>query len=195
LGTDVTGVAGATDPHNARLDRGHLDFIAHHLVTTNYVYELPFGRHRLRPLLDGWQLAGIVTVASGQPFSVTFTSNVQGWPSSRADVAGGTLYPADPSITGWFNPGAFKVPAPFTWGNSARNLLFGPGLFNWDQALFKSFNFTERLRLDFRAEAFNSFNHANFGQPAANISVPATVGRISSAAAPRAVQFGMRLSF
>ena len=195
LGPDVTGVVGATDPRNARLDRGHLDFIAHHLATTNYVYELPFGRNRFRRLLGGWRLAGIVSIASGLPFSVNFTSNVQGWPSSRADVAGGSLYPSDKSIARWFNPAAFKVPAQFTYGNSARNLLFGPGAFGWDQAVFKDVNITERIHLNIRAEAFNLPNHASFGQPAANISVPSTVGTISSAGAPRAVQFGARVSF
>ena len=97
--------------------------------------------------------------------------------------------------TRWFNPAAFAVPAPFTYGNSARNLLFGPGFFNWDAAVFKQFSISERLRLDFRAEVFNILNHPNFGLPASNISVPATAGRITSASDARNVHFALKLLF
>src|SRR5436190_1174677 len=72
------------------------------------------------------------------------------------------------------------VPAPFTYGNSARNSLFGPGIINWDQSLYKRFGITDRMSLEFRAEFFNIMNHANFEIPAANISVPSTVGKITS---------------
>lgn len=102
---------------------------------------------------------------------------------------------SDPSTQRWFNTQAFAVPAPFNYGNSARNLLFGPGFFGWDAALFKNTQLTERLRLEFRAEFFNVLNHPNFGIPASNISVPATVGRISTATDPRDIQFGLRLVF
>ena len=87
------------------------------------------------------------------------------------------------------------MPAPFTYGNSARNLLFGPGFFNWDAAIFKNTMLTNKVRLEFRVEFFNVLNHPNFGLPASNISVPATVGRISSATDPRDIQFGLRLAF
>ena len=125
---------------------------------------------------------------------MTFTSTVLGWPSNRADIVGDPNM-SNPSTDRWFNPAAFAVPAPFTYGNSARNMLFGPGIFNWDAALFKNTRLTEKLRLEFRAEFFNILNHPNFGIPASNISVPATVGRISSASDPRDIQFGMRLVF
>ena len=85
---------------------------------------------------------------------------------------------------------------PFNYGNSARNLLFGPGFFNWDAGVFKNTRLTERLNLEFRAEFFNILNHANFGLPASNISVPTTVGRITSTAnTPRDIQFALRLQY
>jgi hypothetical protein len=67
-------------------------------------------------------------------------------------------------------------------------MLFCPGFFNWDAAVFKNTMLTERIRLEFRAESFNVLNHPNFGLPASNISVPATVGRIASASDPRDIQ-------
>jgi hypothetical protein len=145
-------------------------------------------------LVSGWRLAGLTAFGSGEPYSVTFTSTTVGWPSSRADIVGNPV-PDDQSIDRWFNPGAFTVPAPFTYGNSARNLLFGPGYFNWDAAVFKQFRLADDIRLDFRAEVFNILNHPNFGLPASNISVPATVGRITSASDARNVQFALKLIF
>ena len=145
-------------------------------------------------LLSGWQLAGISSFGGGEPYSVTFTSTTLGWPSGRADIVGDPKVD-DPNTGRWFNPAAFKVPAPFTYGNSARNMLWGPGFFTWDAGIFKNTPITEKTRLEFRAEFFNILNHPNFGVPASNISVPATVGRISSASDPRDIQFGLRLVF
>ena len=167
----------------------------------NYIYELPFGRgkrFRLSGIFDkivgGWEIGGIASLGTGQPFSVTFTSTTLGWPSSRADVAGNPA--GDGTIYRWFNPAAFAVPPPFTYGNSARNLLYGPGIINWDNAVFKNTSITERIKLEFRAEFFNIMNHANFDIPASNISVPSQVGRITSTSnTARDIQFGMRLSF
>ncbi len=196
-------VLAPMDNRNTRLDRGNLDNIRRHFVATNYVYDLPFGKGKrflsslsgpAGALLSGWQIAGISTFGGGEPFSVTFASTVLGWPSSRANIVGDPKI-SNPSVQRWFNPAAFAVPAPFQFGNSARNLLFGPGFFNWDGAVFKSTQLTDRTRLDFRAEFFNILNHPNFGIPASNISVPATVGRIASATDPRDIQFALRLVF
>lgn len=198
-----TYAAVPMDFRNARLDRGNLDYIRRQEVTTNYIYDLPFGKgkpflnsfHGLADkLASGWQLTGILSVGTGQPFSVTFTSTTVGWPSSRADIIGNPSV-EDPSISRWFNPAAFAVPAPYLYGNSARNMLFGPGFVSWDSGIFKNTTIAERWMLQFRAEFFNLPNHANFGLPASDITVPATVGRINSAGDPRTIQFGMRLQF
>ena len=191
------------DYRNIRLDRGNLDFLKRHHASINYVYDLPFGKGQrflsslpgaAEKLIGGWQLAGISYLMTGDPYSVTFTSTTLGWPSSRADIVGNPTV-SNPSLTQWFNPAAFAVPQPFLYGNSARNMLFGPGQIYWDASVFKSTKLTERLTLQFRAEFFNILNHANFGNPASNISVPTTVGRISSATDPRNMQFGLRLQF
>jgi hypothetical protein len=191
------------DNRNTRLDRGHLDFIRRHWATASYIYDLPFGKGGrwgnsvtgvVDQLISGWRLAGLTAFGSGEPYSVTFTSTTTGWPSNRADIVG-NADAGDRTITSWFDPAAFAVPAPFTYGDSARNLLFGPSFFNWDAAVFKQFNISGDLRLDFRVEAFNILNHPNFGLPASNISVPASVGRITSASEARNVQFALKLLF
>ncbi len=195
------GIGAPTDPFNARLDWGNADSIRTHYVVINFTYDLPFGKGRHFALsgvedkiLGGWQVAGISSLGTGQPFSVTFNSTVVGWPSSRADIVGNPNGAG--TINQWFNPAAYAVPAPFTYGNSARNSLWGPGVINWDQAIYKRFGITERINLEFRAEFFNIMNHANFDVPAANISVPAQVGRITNTTSvPRDIQFGMRLTF
>ncbi len=192
------------DNRNARLDRGNLDFVRRHYATISYSYELPFGRGKhfgssvsgvAEKIIGGWQIAGITTLGSGQPYSVTYTSRTLGWPSGRADIVGNPSV-SDPSIAQWFNPAAFAVPAPYTYGNSARNFLFGPGFVNFDVGVFKNTPITERINSQFRAEFFNIANHANFGLPASDITVPASVGKITSTAAdPRTVQFGLKLLF
>ena len=195
------GIAAPTNPFYARLDWGNADFIRTHYVIINFTCDLPFGKGRHYSLsgvkdiaFGGWQVAGISSLGTGQPFSVTFNSTVVGWPSSRADIVGNPNGAG--TISQWFNPAAYAVPAPFTYGNAARNSLFGPGIINWDQAMYKKFAITERIGLEFRAEFFNIMNHANFDVPAANISVPAQVGKITSTTSvPRAIQFGMRLTF
>lgn len=202
FGEQPFGITPPTDNRNAALDRGHADFIRHHLATANYVYNLPFGRGRhfalsgvAEKIFGGWQLSGITSFGTGEPYSVTFTSTVLGWPSSRADIAGDPK-PSNRAIEQWFNPAAFVVPAQFAYGNSARNLLFGPGFFNWDAGVFKNTALTERVNLEFRAEFFNILNHANFAVPASNISVPASVARITATSnSPRDIQFGLRLQF
>jgi outer membrane receptor protein involved in Fe transport len=203
LGEQVFGLP-PMDNRNPRLDRGNLDFIRRHWAALNYIYELPFGRGKrfgnslsgvADKIVGGWQLAGLASFGTGQPYSVTYTSRTLGWPNGRADIVGDP-HPADRSIDRWFDPAAFAVPAPFTYGNSARNMLFGPAFFNWDAALFKRTPITDRFTLEFRAEFFNILNHPSFGLPAADITTPATVGRITSTAnEPRNIQFGLRLSF
>jgi hypothetical protein len=191
-------------PNNWRLDRGNDPSIRTHYLVANYVYELPFGRGKRflsnlpalpNAILGGWQTTGVVTAGSGLPYSVNFTSNVLGWPSGRADIVGDPSV-ASPSVNHWFNTQAYALPAPFAYGNSAPNSLWGPRLVTWDMGVFKTFPLYERSTLQFRSEFFNTLNHANFSNPQSNISVPSQVGRIlSTSTGPRVVQFALRLEF
>ena len=107
----------------------------------------------------------------------------------------GTLSRSERSEYRWFDPSAYAVPAPFTFGSSARNHLFAPGDIVFDVSVLKDTRLYERATLQFRAEFFNFPNHANLGGPATNISVPATLGRITSVGDPRQIQFGLKLLF
>jgi hypothetical protein len=193
-----------TDNRNTRLDRGNDSYVRPKYFVGNYVYELPFGKgHRylasagraLDALIGGWQTSGILTLGSGLPFSVNFDSSVQGWPSSRADIVGNP-HVSNPTRLQWFNPAAFAVPQPYTFGNSAPNSLFGPGYAQWDTALFKQFSLTEKFKLTFRGDAINALNHPNFANPNNDISNPSQVGTITwISGPPRAIQFSLRLAF
>jgi hypothetical protein len=198
LDSSATDTGTPLVPNNWRLDRGNNSMIRTNYLVANYVYELPFGRslHGLpRFVLSGWQTSGIVTAGSGLPFSVNFTSSLLGQPSGRANIVGNPAV-SSPDNNGWFNPGAYAVPAPFTYGNSAPNSLWGPGLITWDMGAFKNFRFFERWNLQFRSEFFNTLNHANFSNPQNNISAPTQVAKIvSTSTGPRVVQFALRLEF
>lgn len=204
LNSSSTDKGTPSVPNNWRLDRGNDSAIRTHYLVANYVYELPFGpgkrylsslRGLPNILLGGWQTSGIITAASGLPYSVTFSSNVLGWPSGRADIVGDPSI-SSPSVNGWFNPQAYALPAQFAYGNSAPNSLWGPGLISWDMGIFKNFRFFERWNLQFRSEFFNTLNHANFNNPQSNISVPSQVGKIlSTSTDPRVIQFALRLEF
>jgi hypothetical protein len=94
----------------------------------------------------------------------------------------------------WFNTAAYTPNALGSYGNSGRNALTGPGLWTWDFGLLKDLSLTEAIRLQLRCEAFNVLNHANFGNPVANLS-NANFGRVLTSDDPRVIQVAMRLSF
>ena len=201
IGDDL--YTGPQDIRNFRADRANLSGIRRQLLTFNYLYDLPFGKGKTflksggvsNLLIGGWQVGGITTLGTGTPFSPTFSAVVQGSPSGRPNVVGEWRV-ADRSIRQWFNPAAFAVPAPFTFGNSGKNVMIGPGLVTVDVSVYKNFLIKERVNVQFRSEFFNLPNHANFSNPAANISAPAQVGRITgTATANRVIQFGLRLTF
>ncbi|MPZ19488.1 MAG: hypothetical protein GEV06_16450 [Luteitalea sp.] len=198
-------VGGPQNPYDPGADWGNSDQVRRHIFTLAYSYELPFGPGKsfgrnvtgfVGQLIGGWELAGVTYVRSGTPFSVTFGATQPGWFSGRADLASDPTLPGrDRSIDGWFNPAAFAVPAPFTYGNSPRNVLFGPGDVVVDLSVIKNTRIGDDVTVQFRAEFFNLPNHANVGNPAANISVPSTVGRIFGAGDPRQVQLGVKVLF
>jgi hypothetical protein len=202
---DDTPISGAPQNYyDDRGSRGNSDQVRRHVFTAAYSYELPFGPGKSRlnvggvagKVVGGWSVAGITTLRTGQPFSVTFSPSLPGWIASRADaVSVGALPRGDRSISRWFDSSGYTVPAPFTYGDSARNLLFGPGQIVFDVSALKDTAITERIRVQFRAEFFNLPNHANFQNPAANISSPSSVGKITGADDPRLIQFGLKLLF
>lgn len=200
--------------NDLRSERGLSAFNFGKRWTTSMLYQLPFGRSRaflsnanrvVDAVLGGWQLGTILTLEGGFPFSVNCQSNgtYENTDSGcRADATGASPYLANPSPSSWFNTSAFvnrlnftTGVGPYTFGNSGRNAVVGPGLVEMDGSLSKSFRFSERARMDFRAEFFNLPNHPNFGQPAATVGT-ATYGKINSTRVDnRQMQFGLKLAF
>jgi hypothetical protein len=113
-----------------------------------------------------------------------------------------SIYAANPTVDGWFNPAAFKAPAKGTWGNLGRNIARGPGYYELDTALQKKVRVMERYSLSFRAEAFNLFNHPIYTNPSGNSS-SGSFGRITSilntgavgTGTPRRLQLALRVEF
>ena len=201
---NVPIVGGPQNPYDNRADRGNSEQIRRHIFTLAYSYDLPFGPGKplanvagpLGKLIGGWQVSGITYLRTGTPFSVGFSPTLSGWLGSRPDaLRDGKLSRGERSITRWFDASAYAVPQSFTYGNSARNILFGPGDIVFDVSFLKNTKIRERYTVQFRGEFFNLPNHANFGNPAASISNPGSVGRITSAGDPRQIQFGMKVLF
>jgi hypothetical protein len=179
-------------------------------------------------LVNGWQLSGISNFQTGQPFSVTYSApgSPVGQVSGRANVLPGVaLYPSKKTISQWFNPAAFVAPSCYNsvtngtncqtvynagvtagvttyanYGTSGYNMLRGPRYQNWDMSLQKNTRWRERYNVQLRADAFNVFNHPNFGTPASAISNTSTVGKITSTSGTpsyeaRTMEFAIKFNF
>lgn len=197
-----------------RSERGLSAFNFGKKFTVSGLWELPLGRGKaiggdtnkyLNHLVAGWQLGGILTLEGGFPFSASCQSNATYQNTDgtcRPDATGITPVLDNPDPARWFNPAAFvnrldftTGVGPYRFGNSARNNLIGPGLVQVDVSLFKSFRFTERVKLDFRAEFFNAPNHPNFGQPGATVGTANFTRITSTRTDQRQIQLGLRLTF
>ena len=174
-----SGFANSYDPRAARASSA---FDIRHMVNAGYIYDLPFFKAAglAHTFLGGWEYSGIVSWQTGTPFGVTNAANypdnagVGGAANvvtgSYADVVGdpksGIPPASEAGIAGYagllYNPGAFVAPRGLTFGDSGRNFLRNPGRTNFDMALFKHFAVTESKAFEFRAEAFNIFNHTEF---------------------------------
>ncbi len=162
-------------------DRGPSDFDIRHNFVANAGYDLP-GRG---PLLGGWQVSAVVSVHSGVPFTPMLAfdnADVQSLlTAERPDLVGNPYAGVCPngSRVGtpscWFNPSAFAVPPPGQFGNAGRNILRGPGFAQFDAALHKDFAVAERRKIRVGVEAYNLFNHPNFGVPS-NTQSPLSLG-------------------
>jgi hypothetical protein len=222
IDTDSAGSFGSPNlnPANFQLDKGSSDFDIRQRSVTSVIYELPFGNGKrfmgntgraVNAVFGGWQVNGIFVFQSGVNRSVT-SPNTTGlaFISQRADATGvdfnseftrngatiqpGSDYGGANSELYWFNPNAFSTTQPLKFGTSGRDILSAPPLWNTDLSLFKIFPITEQVRLQFRAEMFNAWNHTNFNPPQLNAASP-FLGQLQSALPPRILQFGLRLQF
>jgi hypothetical protein len=183
--------SGFVDSYNLNAYRASSNFDERHIINIGYVYDLPFlkGKSLTDKLLGGWQWSGITDIESGTPFSVynqgcsPCGSSVNGSPTSvptdnagvsnsfasagsYPDLVGNpsagipALPPGNPALL--YNPAAFVAPTGLTFGNAGRNILHNPWRTNFDMALLKHFTVTESKYFEFRAEAFNVFNHREY---------------------------------
>lgn len=204
----ILGVENFENPTTIGDSYGNISSNTPQVLQVNYAYELPMGRGKAlfrdasgitNQIIGGWQLAGVTTFETGQPFSVTYTapgSQVYGASGRANQVPEVPLYPAHKSLAQWFNPAAFTAPAPYTFGTSGYDMLWGPHAQNWDMNLVKNLGIGERYRVQLRGEVFNVFNHPNFSVPSSAISNPASVGVISSVVTEnRTMEFAAKFNF
>lgn len=196
LSTDTQGFS-AQDPRNSNAEKAASDYDQKHRWVTSLNYALPFAKSRpdfLGRIAHGWEIGSIVTLQTNTPYTPSITSDPANTGNSKRPnrSAKGTV--ADPTINLWFDPAAFAVPTAFTYGNSGRNILYGPRRFNWDALAMRMFQIRDRLRLQFRGEFFNFTNTASFNGPVTNIQA-SNAGHITSAGAPRDIQLALKLLF
>jgi Carboxypeptidase regulatory-like domain len=212
------------NPYNPKLSRGISSYSLKHQFNANSSYQLPFGNGRafgggatgiVDKLIGNWQWNTIFNAQSGFPLTPFVGVNQSGngdtripdVPNLNPDFKGNPILGVDSfKKTGkYFDPNAFSLPLAGTFGNISRGRFTGPGFWNVDMSLFKRIPLKERLNLQFRAEAFNIFNHANFNSPIAgnvvfDTSDPSkyagSAGTITETAGrERQIQFALRLEF
>ena len=194
-----------SNPWNGSFDHGRCLFDRPQVFRVSGVYAFPFKQNIL---IKGWQMSGGFLAQSGAPWNVTV-----GFDQSGTVVAGSErpnlVMPANQiythNINQWVNPAGFSLPAPGTFGNLQRDSLTGPHTVNMDYAVMKETQLKEQTRLQFRAEFFNLFNHANFGLPNASAFVQAangggtpnpTFGKVTTTTTTsRQIQFALKLLF
>ena len=217
--------ANSNLPTSLSQQYGPVGFSHPQRVVINYAYDLPFGQHTgaLGILANGWNVSGVTTMQDGAPLTITNQNNgtvydIGTFDQARAQMCPGATYgqlatpgSATQRIFGYFNTNAINCtapaaansvaafpggPLPTMFGNSGAGIILGPGNFNWDISIVKTFHITERQTMIFRSEFFNTFNHPQFANPAVAIDSPATFGQITATSVnPRLIQFALKYLF
>jgi hypothetical protein len=223
ISAEGNGFTTPIDSYNLGLNRARSDFDRPHSLNVTAFYTIPFGKGKtfgsnmprlLDTLIGGWQVGALQIVQSGQPFSVSSqraTTAVSGVGNTYAQYTGTdrNIGSVDRRGNGvfYFTPdqvAAFGYPDAFQIGNSGRNVFRNPGFIETDASLVKKFRITEGHAINFRAEAYNLFNHPNFGFAAANLNIttPASFGKFSqtlgtqtSSGSSRTMQLALRYDF
>jgi hypothetical protein len=193
---------------NRRQDRAIDEEDISQRLVVSAVYELPFGPGRrflkdgvVTHVIGGWQLNTITTLQTGRPLKVRGANNFTGinWPDMDCDP---TL--DDPAPSAWFNASCFRNPPNLVIGNVPRTLPSArwPGFKDVALSILRTQKITEKVNLEFRAEAFNAFNFVNYDDPNTaftpnpqGVNTNPNFGRVLSSLPARRIQFGFRLSF
>jgi hypothetical protein len=193
-------LTGPMQVRNFRLDRGSSDFDIRHRGILNLSYELPFLKGSA---LGGWQIASVVTLQSGQPFTIFGTNDSNGDLifNDRAvffgdSIDGATIEEAKKNGLQYLRPSFFGLTSDINnSGAMGRNLFTGPSFHTVDFSLIKNTKIGEDVNIQFRAEAFNLFNKANFVNPHGNLSNPGTFNLLTRTYNPRMIQLALRFQF
>lgn len=187
-------------------DYGPSDLDRRHIFTGSYVYTLPFFKQQqglAGHVLGGWELSGIVYLNSGHAFTASASADRGGlglagntFSGARPDMNGSPNVNAPHTVAEWFDKSVFsQVPSSqIRPGNEKRGTIIGPPTHRWDANLFKNTKLSERMTLQFRAEAFNVLNHTNFDSIRTS-STSGTFGKVLTARDPRQLQLALKLQF
>lgn len=188
------------DPFNRQREVAVSQDIPTHRFTTNWIYQLPFGKGRtflssanrgLNAIVGGWEISGIYSYFSGQfltpfwtgadPTGTAFSGNAsRPIVTIRPDhLRDANLDGGSRSLNRWFDASAFGGPPTGRFGNAAKGVIMGPHVNVWHAGLFKSFTIREQMRMRWELTGTNFFNHPNYSNPATNISQAGSVGVIS----------------
>jgi Carboxypeptidase regulatory-like domain/TonB-dependent Receptor Plug Domain len=193
--TLFSGVSSNQDAYHPGNDYGSSTFNATQTFSTSIVWNLPLfanAQGLKRTLLGGWKYADVTAIYSGFNLDPGLAIPFQGL-ATRPDVTGQSLS-GPKTVAEWFNTAAFSAPPAGYFGNAGTGIIKGPGLINFDMALFKDFHLTERHRIQFRADLFNVFNHTNFRNVNTTFG-DSDFGQVTSAADPRIAEVSMHYSF
>lgn len=207
------------NPLRPELERGLSQFDRTHVFTANFLYELPFGKGKTfdmggigNAILGGFQIAGIYTLQSGTPLTITQTTGtvlVNGVSTSISSnpldtltlirpnlICDPTLSRSDRSVTRWFDTNCFSpvLTNSTSYGSAGRGIVRGPGINNFDVSVYRAFRFTESMNLQLRAEFFNVFNTTQYNNPVTTFG-SSNFGFVTSARDPRIIQFGAKFNF
>lgn len=205
LSHSIECCSGIRDAANLAWEKSPSSFDVRHREVNSFSYDLPFGPNKpfangtgpASKIVGGWQIAGIVTFQTGNPFTPSVTGDLAnvGDSSSRPNrIKDGTLARGERTANRWFDTTAFVAPAAGTYGNSGQNIVYGPGVNNLDLTITKNTKFGENRRVEFRTELFNALNHGQFLRPNTTVGT-AQFGTITAARDARQIQFGIKLVF
>jgi hypothetical protein len=203
-----------SNPWNLKYDKGSGAYDRRHILSTNYIYKLPFltSPGMMHTLFGGWQISGTAVFQTGTivnnggignlgtSLSVGYdTIGLGGGYTNRPDVVGKIRYPKTQKQ--WFDQSAFAAPLPawagsFTqgFGNARKDTVRGPGRVNFNTSVYKTFAITERMKFDLRFESFNTFNHTQFNN-IGNTFGNSNFGQVTNTFDPRTLELGGKFSF
>jgi len=191
--------AGWSDPNNRHFDRGNCVTSAtdrRQVFTFSSVAQSPhFSDKVIRNIASGWRLSSIVKILSGDYLSVTTSQDraLTGMAGQRVNQIIGNPY-GNKTVNNYLNPAAFTLPALGTLGNVGKSSIAGPGTWQFDMAVSRTFQIRESKTMEFRAEAFNVTNSLQMNDPVTNFNSGA-FGQVTSAKDPRIMQFALKYFF